>query len=202
MANRVEDAHIASVSARRVLVLVDVIHDFVCEDGPLLHERTRRIAPEIARLRRAARAAKVPVIYVNDNHGRWRSSWEDTVVRAVNARRGDVARRLRPAATDWFVLKPARSAFYQTPLEALLDSFGAREIIIAGVTTDMCVFSTAHDAVLRHLRCYVPGDTTIALDDESHERALALLAGSLRVDTRPWHELAFLRRPGSRAPRR
>jgi nicotinamidase-related amidase len=193
MANRVEDAHIASVSARRVLVLVDVIHDFRCEDGPLLHERTRRIVPELARLRRAARAAGVPVIYVNDNHGRWRSSWEDTVERAMRSRQGDVARRLRPSATDWFVLKPARSAFYQTPLEALLDSFGAREVIIAGVTTDMCVFSTTHDAVLRHLRCYVPRDTCISLDDERHERALALLEGSLGVDTRPWRKLSFLR---------
>jgi nicotinamidase-related amidase len=194
MANRVEDAHIASTSARRVLLLVDVIHDFLCEDGARLHERTRGIVPALTRLRHAARAARVPVIYVNDNHGRWRSSWEDTVERAVRARRGDVARALHPAATDWFVLKPARSAFYQTPLEALLDSFGAREVIIAGVTTDMCIFSSAHDAVLRHLRCFVPRDTTIALDDERHERALALLAESMGVDTRPWAELAFLRR--------
>ena len=194
MANHVEDAHIASLSARRVLLLIDVIHDFVCEDGALLHERTRTIAPELARLRRAARAAKIPVVYVNDNHGRWRSSWEDTGGRAMRSRRGDVATKLRPAATDWFVLKPARSAFYQTPLEAHLDSFGAREVIVAGVTTDMCVFSTTHDAVLRHLRCYVPRDTCIALDDERHERALAFLGDSMGVDTRPWAELDFLAR--------
>jgi nicotinamidase-related amidase len=185
MAKRAEAAHVADVRAPKVLLLIDVIHPFECEDGAVLHERTRRIVPAVARLRRAARAAGVPVIYVNDHFGRWRSSWEATVTQATRARRGDVARRLRPAADDWFVLKPGRSAFHQTPLEALLDGFGAREIVVAGITSDMCVLATASDALQHRLRCRVPADTSAALDDERHERALALMRASMHVDTRP-----------------
>jgi nicotinamidase-related amidase len=191
MAKRAETAHVAEVRARRVLLLVDVMHHFECEDGARLHERTRAIVPALVRLRRGARAAGVPVIYVNDHFGRWRSSWEDTVALATRSRRGDVARRLKPAADDWFVLKPGRSAFHQTPLEALLDMFGAREIVVAGITSDMCVLATASDALQHRLRCRVPADTSCALDDERHERALALMRTSMAVDTRPSPSLAW-----------
>jgi nicotinamidase-related amidase len=191
MAKRAETAHVAEIRSRRVLLLVDVIHHFECEDGALLHERTRAIVPALVKLRRAARAAGVPVIYVNDHFGRWRSSWEQTVGRATRARRGDVARRLRPGADDWFVLKPGRSAFHQTPLEALLDMLGAREITLAGITSDMCLLASASDALQHRLRCRVPVDTSTSLDDERHERAMWLMRTSMKVDTRPSTALAW-----------
>jgi nicotinamidase-related amidase len=175
----------------RVVLLIDVIQAFDGEDGDRLHERLVPIVPAIARLRRQARAARVPVVYVNDHFGRWRSSWEATVAHAVRSSLGDAARRLKPAADDFFVVKPGRSAFHQTPLEALLDTMGARELVIAGLTSDMCVLSAAHDASLRKLRCRVPADTCTALDDERHERALALLSTSMKVDTRPATSLAW-----------
>ena len=191
MAKRAESAHVAKIRAHQVLLLVDLIHDFECEDGALLHRRTQPIVPAVVKLRRAARAAGIPVIYVNDHFGRWRSSWEKTVERATRARRGDVARRLQPAGDDWFVLKPGRSAFHQTPLEALLDMFGAREITIAGITSDMCVMATASDALQHRLRCRVPADTSATLVDERHERALWLMRHSLDVDTRPAAALSW-----------
>lgn len=191
MAKRAETAHVADVRARQVLLLIDVIHHFECEDGALLHERTRAIVPALVKLRQKARAAGVPVIYVNDHFGRWRSSWEQTVGLATRAQRGDVARRLKPAKDDWFVLKPGRSAFHQTPLEALLDMFGTREITIAGITSDMCVLATASDALQHRLRCRVPVDTSASLDDERHERAIWLMRTSMKVDTRPSSSLSW-----------
>jgi nicotinamidase-related amidase len=185
MSKRAERAHVAHVKASVVLVLIDVIHTFLCEDGAVLHERTRALVPALRALRRRAHAADVPVVYVNDHFGRWRSSWTDTVERAMRSPRGDVARRLRPTRRDWFVLKPARSAFHQTPLEALLDTFGAREVVLAGITSDMCLLASASDALLHGLRCRAPRDASTSLDDTRHERAMTLLAESMGVDTRP-----------------
>jgi nicotinamidase-related amidase len=191
MAKRAEREHVGQERAPIVLVLIDVVQDFEIEDGALVHARTQAIVPALAALRRRAHAAGVPVVYVNDHFGRWRSTWDASVERAVRSRRGDVAARLRPTARDFFVLKPARSAFHQTPLEALLDTFGAREVVLAGITSDMCVMASASDAMMRGLRVRVPRDTTTTLDDARQERALTLLAESMAVDTRPSSALAW-----------
>jgi nicotinamidase-related amidase len=191
MSKRAETEHVGNLRARTVLLLVDVIQDFEYPDGDVVHERTQAIVPALVALRRRAHAAGVPVVYVNDHFGRWRSSWDGAIERAMRARRGDVARRLRPGARDFFVLKPQRSAFHQTPLEALLDSFGAHQVVIAGITSDMCVLASASDALLCGLRVRVPRDVTTTLDDARHERAIAILEQAMGVDTRPSSTLGW-----------
>src|SRR5687768_3460230 len=61
-------------SSMAVLIL-DMISDFEFEDGAAVFRAALPIARRIARLRERAAAAGVPVVYVNDNHGRWRSDF-------------------------------------------------------------------------------------------------------------------------------
>ena len=56
------------------LILVDVINHFEFPDGPKLLKNALRIAPNLARLKERAREEGIPVIYVNDNFGQWRSN--------------------------------------------------------------------------------------------------------------------------------
>jgi nicotinamidase-related amidase len=55
------------------LVLVDVVNDFEFPDGDKILKNALRVAPRLARLKKRAREANIPVIYVNDNFGQWRS---------------------------------------------------------------------------------------------------------------------------------
>ena len=69
------------------------------------------MATRLAVLKRRAAAAGVPVIYVNDNFGQWRSDFRRTVAHCT-ARSSPgrvVSRRLRPTKSDYFVLKPKHS---------------------------------------------------------------------------------------------
>ena len=65
------------------------------------------MAPRLAVLKRRATRAGVPVIYINDNFGQWRSDFRRTVAhctaRTSPGRR--VSQRLRPTARDYFVLE-------------------------------------------------------------------------------------------------
>ena len=56
---------------------------------------------------------------------------------------------LAPAANDLIVLKPRHSAFYATPLDVLLQHLSVNHLVLAGVSTESCVWMTACDAHIR-----------------------------------------------------
>ncbi len=105
----------------------------------------------MARLVKRARAARIPVIYANDNFGRWRSNFQDVISHCLNdgVRGEPVARMLLPDADDYFVLKPKHSAFFSTMLDTLLKYLCVRRLILAGLTSESCVLLTAADAHMR-----------------------------------------------------
>src|ERR1044071_8886933 len=135
------------------LFLIDVINDLDFEDSGTLVAQAEQMAPRLAALKRRAAAAGVPCNYVNDNFGRWRSDFRQTVAhctsRSSPGRR--VSLRLRPKRTDYFVLKPKHSGFYGTTLDTLLEKLRIRRVILAGIAGNMCVLFTANDAYMRDL---------------------------------------------------
>jgi nicotinamidase-related amidase len=98
---------------------------------------------------------------------------------------GEIARLLYPQAGDLTILKPRHSAFYASPLELLLAQMNARQLIICGLATDICVQLTAMDAFLREFRVWVPSDCTAAESGEAKEAALAYMASVLKCDIAP-----------------
>ncbi len=125
------------------------------------------------------------MIYVNDNHGRWRSEFSEVVnhcMRPDSPGRGMV-KRLLPEARDYVVLKPKHSAFYATPLETLLQYIQAETIILAGVTTNACVMITASDIYVRDYKLIVPCDCVAALTHDDHRQALEVMKRNYCADT-------------------
>ena len=146
-------------SATAVLIL-DMLSRFEFPDGAATARAASKIAPRIAKLRQRARSAGIPVIYVNDNPGHWRSDSEALIrAGAADDSRGRaVIERLRPEQGDYLVLKPRHSAFYATPLEVILESIGARKLVLTGVSSHQCVLFTANDAHVRSFEIVVPSD--------------------------------------------
>lgn len=144
------------------LILVDVINGFDFPGSRGLVRAAEHAAPRIERLAARARDASVPVVYVNDNFGQWRSNFAATVDACMQpdqpGRR--VSERLRPHDSDYFVLKPQHSGFYCTTLEPVLEHIGARELIITGFATNLCVLFTANDAYMRGYDVVLPSDCT------------------------------------------
>jgi nicotinamidase-related amidase len=175
------------------VLVVDVINDMEFEGGDELLEHALPMASSLASFLGRARAAGVPVIYVNDNFGKWRSDFRALLEHLTrdDVRGTPVAKILAPGKSDYFVLKPKHSAFFSTTLDTLLEYLGAHTLVITGLTTDRCVMFTAGDAHMRDMHVHVPADCCAAETTESHQMALAMMRRTLDVDTRDSGEIDF-----------
>lgn len=178
------------------LVVVDMISCWDFPDAGKLLPGARRIARHIAALKARCRRAGVPVIYANDNRGRWRSDFPALVALSLECEgpAASITQALEPSRDDYFVLKPSQSAFFGTPLELLLHHLEARRILVAGVASDQCVLSTVLEARMRSLEVVVPRDA-VATQSEARNRAvLRQLEEVHRVPTTPASRIRLVRR--------
>ena len=179
---------------RVALLLIDVINDLAFPEGGDLLPHWRDAADRVADLRTRAREADVPVIYVNDNFGRWRSDFAATVDHALRdgSLGGPIVDRLRPdPATDYFVLKPRHSGFFHTVLDHLLGDLGAETLVLCGVAGNICVQMTAHDALLRNYQVVVPRDAVASNTPELNEAALEQMRIVCKADVPRAAEVDF-----------
>ena len=156
------------------LVLIDVINHFEFPDGDRLLKQARLMAARLARLKQRCRSAGIPAIYVNDNFGQWRSDAKSLIARCLDSSCAGrpFVEQLRPDDQDYLVLKPMHSAFFQTPLEILLQYLGATSLILTGLATNSCIVCTAHDANMRDFSLYVPSDCSAARSRREHIQAI------------------------------
>jgi nicotinamidase-related amidase len=173
------------------LLLIDLINDFEFPRGDELFREASPMAPRIAELKRRARSAGIPALYINDNFGRWQSKFEDIVKHCLKqgVRGRPFVEQLIPDQCDYFVLKPKHSGFYQTPLELLLKHLGTRRLILTGVSTNSCVLFTANDAYMRDLDLIVPKDCAAACNAHEHNFAIEQMKNMLKADVRPAAEI-------------
>ncbi|HEX5446345.1 MAG TPA: isochorismatase family cysteine hydrolase [Pirellulales bacterium] len=175
------------------LLLIDVINDLEFPEGDQMLPHARQMAARIAALKKRAKAAGVPVIYANDNFGRWRSDFSAQVEHCLNdgVRGQPVAEMLRPEGDDYFVLKPKHSGFYSTTLDLLLDHLQARTLILTGIAGNNCVLFTANDAYLRDFRLIVPPDCVASNTEQENRVALEQMRKVLKADVRASDEIEF-----------
>lgn len=176
-----------------VLLLIDVINDLEFAGGQELLKHAIPAAKRMAVLKAKARRHGIPVIYANDNFGRWRSDFGQVVEHCLHdgVRGQPIAELLKPDERDYFVLKPKHSAFYSTTLELLLEYLQAKHVVLAGLTGDMCVLITASDAYLRDLEISVPRDCTASESLAENRKALQYIGRAFKADTRPSSQLDF-----------
>jgi len=173
--------------ARTTLLLVDTINPFDFEGGRAFARKSVRVARAIAALRERASRAGLPVIYVNDNLGKWRSDMRSLVEHCTRDGMpgAPVVKILRPRTADYVVLKSTLSGFYQTPLDTMLRLGGATTLIITGFAADNCVLFTAADAYMRDYRLVVPRDCIGAKTPAALRRALTTMTDLFDANTKP-----------------
>ena len=181
------DLHGSAPDRSRVaLLLIDVINDLDFEGNEGILKAAPRMAAAIAELKKRSKAAGIPVIYVNDNFGRWQSDFRKQVAHCLNdgVPGEPIVRLLQPEEDDYFVLKPKHSGFYSTTLDTLLHYVGATSVILTGISGNICVLFTANDAYMRDLRLWVPEDCTVSNSEEENRFALEQMRTVLKADTR------------------
>ena len=168
------------------LVLIDVINDLEFPGGRELLRTALPAASRIARLAHRAREAAIPVIYANDNFGRWRSDFREVVEHCLHddVRGRPIAELLAPKREDYFVLKPKHSAFYSTTLATLLAYLEVKRLVLTGFAGEACVLVSAADAYMHDFEIFVPSDCTASRAPAKNRQALAYMGRVLHADTR------------------
>jgi nicotinamidase-related amidase len=173
------------------LLIIDVINDLEYEGGDELLRHGLPMAERIRDLKKSARKEGIPVVYLNDNFGKWRSDFKALVRHCVDedVRGRPISELLEPEKDDYFILKPKHSGFYSTALEVLLKHLKARILILTGMAGNSCILFTASDGYLRDYKLIIPSDCTASIDPEDNNNALELMRKVLKADIRPSSEL-------------
>jgi ureidoacrylate peracid hydrolase len=176
---------------RTALLVVDMQNGF-CRDkgsgatiGFDISQCVAAIAPCV-QLIEAARAANLPVLFTRLVY---RADYRDGGVLveelipalaeakccAAGSWDAQLIHEIVPLSSEFVVDKNRYSGFYGTPLQSILTSLDIRSLVICGVTTNVCVETTARDASQRDYRTFIVRDATGEIEPERHEWALATL---------------------------
>lgn len=173
------------------LLIIDVINDLEFPESDSLLKAALPMSERIAALKNYATSRQIPIIYVNDNFGRWRSDFHAQVHHCLedHVKGQPIVERLKPDENAYFVLKPKHSGFFSTTLDILLEYLEVKKVIITGIATNICVLFTANDAYMRDFAIHVPCDCVAANSPEENHHALEQMRIVLKADTSPSTEL-------------
>jgi nicotinamidase-related amidase len=159
------------------LVLVDVLANFGHEDGDAMFASFRNAHERIQEAIAAARDARIPVVYANDDFGTW-SGDRERVLAEARRRCPEPALidAIAPEPDDPFICKPRYSAFDHTPLDLLLREHEVRRLLLAGTATEMCLAQSAIDGRELGYQITVLPEACAAVDAGNAEIALRYLA--------------------------
>jgi len=151
---------------RYAILVIDMLNDFI--NGKLKLKGVEKIVPNIQKLLNFARLQNIPIIYCNDSHLPKDKELQIWGKHAMKGTRGaEVIEELRPMSNDHVITKNTYSAFYNTKLKDLLQSFyqgqGANSLLITGIHTDICVKHTVYDAFINGYEVTVLKDGVKAL---------------------------------------
>ncbi|KEF57262.1 uncharacterized protein A1O9_05179 [Exophiala aquamarina CBS 119918] len=180
------------------LIIVDMQMDF-CSPGGYLDaqglsiETTRALIPNIQSMLQAFRAHKFPVYHTREGHRADLSTLSSREQKRsrnnlsgigigdqgplgrllVRGEKGhEIIPELTPLTGEPIIDKPGRSAFQHTDLKLLLDNRGVKNLVLCGVTTDVCVTGTMRDANDMGFDCLLVSDASAAGQPHLHDAAV------------------------------
>lgn len=166
------------------LVVIDMINTYEHADAELLLPSVREALPGIGTLLATAREREVPVVYVNDNFGLWRSHHGEILESALAGPHADLVEPVRPDEESLFVVKARHSVFYETPLAYLLGRLGVGRLVLCGQVTEQCVLYSALDAHVRRLDVTVARDAVAHIHPDLADAALRMMEVNMAAEVR------------------
>lgn len=180
------------------LLIIDMQRDFLEEGGfgeSLGNDvaQLRRAIPPNQKLLAAWRAAGWPVFHTREGHEPDLSDLPESKRRRGNPLTGigdagpmgrilirgepghEIIPELVPLQVEPVIDKPGKGAFYATDLHEQLQSRGIRQLVVTGVTTEVCVHTSVREANDRGYDCLVLADATASYFPEFHAVGLAMI---------------------------
>jgi nicotinamidase-related amidase len=166
-----------------VLVIVDMLNDFIEEDGALyIGPEAERVKINVEGKLKEYREKGKPVIHIADNHLPNDSEFNMFPSHClVDDRGSEVINELAPNRGEYLIPKRRYSAFFGTELDLTLRELGVKDIELVGVCTNICVLYTSADARMLHYGVTVDKECVASFDIEAHSFALREMEKTLGV---------------------
>ena len=159
--------------ATTAVLVVDMLKDFFKEGGAMVLEGGEALYAPHRRLLAAARAAGMPVLWLNQSLPPDDSLFQMRKVHCLAGSWGaEVVDELPVDESDIVIPKRRYSGFFQTTLDLTLRERGIDTVIVTGVVTNICVRSTVHDAFFLRYKVLVPEDLVMATSLNAQEVTL------------------------------
>ncbi|MCY3867114.1 MAG: cysteine hydrolase [Chloroflexi bacterium] len=159
--------------ATTALLVVDMLKDFFDQGGAMVLEGGKALYAPHQKLLAAARAAHMPVFWLNQSLPPDDSLFEMRAVHCLAGSWGaEVVDELPVEEGDIVIPKRRYSGFFQTTLDLTLRERGIDTVIVTGVVTNICVRSTVHDAFFLRYQVLVPEDLVMATSPQAQEVTL------------------------------
>lgn len=169
------------------LLVIDMQDEFVRPEWtPYWVPGATRLVPGIKEIIAHARRQDIPVIFTafaDSHHGFDRpgsgpfmpNRYPDTPHDPEWFRDGTIWHELEPRPNEVVIHKPSYGAFYDTPLQTILQNLGRDTIIICGTLTNFCCGTTARQGYERGFNVVVISDLTATDDPQLHDAELKTL---------------------------
>ncbi|MBT2452349.1 cysteine hydrolase [Streptomyces sp. ISL-43] len=161
--------------AKTALVIIDMLNTYEHDDADRLTPSVARALPAVVNLLEQARDRRIPVIYANDNFGKWRSHLGEILEAALAGPHADLVEPVRPDEDSYFIVKARHSVFYETPLAYLLRTLDVDHLVLCGQVTEQCVLYSALDAHIRRLSITVARDAVAHIHEDLADAALRMM---------------------------
>ena len=161
---------------KKALLVVDMLNDFVQEDGKLPVPGAKEIVENIGRIRGTAGQYDVAVVYANDAHAEDDPEFKAWPKHCVAGTEGaEVVKELVPRMGDLVIPKQDLSVFTNREADRLLREAEIHELYVTGVATEYCVRGAALDALTKGYKVNVVVDAIAGVDLKKGDQARALL---------------------------
>lgn len=160
---------------KHAIVVIDMLNDFIGPKATLRCQNGEEIVPNIQKVVDFAHDEGIQVIFVQEAH---RQNDADFRVRPVHAIKGtwgsEYIPELQPdeAKGDYVVQKRRHSAFSYTDMDLFLREEEIDTVVLTGVWTNVCVRSTASDALYHGYNIICLNDGTASQDEDMHRSGL------------------------------
>ncbi len=155
----------------KALLIIDMLNDFVEENGTLKIDGAKEIIPEIKHWKEEFKKEGQPVIYLCDSHDRNDPEFRIWPRHCIEGTWGaEIVNELKPEEGDLIIKKKTYSGFFGTELKFTLKRLNVDTLYITGVAMNICVHYTASDAVLNGFNVFVPlkGVKGLTIEDEEY----------------------------------
>lgn len=174
---------------KQSLVIIDMQRYFLEPEAPAYIGAGPGIVGNVLRLIGAFRNAGLPVFYTRHAHSVGEppsrmSSWWNGKLPWDGTPEAEIIAEIRPRDGEPVITKTKYSALEGTPLEGWLLERSVDEVVLCGVTTNLCVESTARHAFMRDFQPVIIEDAVAAKSNEYHRASILNLSyGFARITT-------------------